>query len=321
MTITWTPVLVSRLKELRLAGTPYAECAEILGNELGKPISYDQISMAARRYRLTNLLEKDALAITYQPTTLPMDDYAICSDVHAPFHSELWVNRFLMMADLFRVKKAIMVGDLLDCQFASKWYSEDSVGLDKEIDSVRSLFNVLGSAFEKIYWCRGNHENRIGMMTDGAVQLRHLGRSFAGELWDKKISYSRYDKFFVGDDWMLVHPKSYRQAVISVARELAAKYLRNIINTHGHFVGSGYDKSGRFQCYDLGGLFDVSKVDYAQLNTTTHPAWGNGFGILRAGKLWHFTENDDWDYWAKGFDEGRALHLTFAPVRNREKGD
>lgn len=291
----WSPLAVNRLRELRLNGISYSDCANVMLTEFGESFTYSQIEQAIKRYGLNRLLEQDGRAVKYHPTVLPMGDYSVCSDIHAPFHSELWMNRFLFMSQKFHIKNAIVIGDLLDCQFASKWYSDDPRTLDAEVDLVRPVMEGL-DIFEKIYWCRGNHEQRIGLMTDGTIQLKHLGRLFGGDVWDKKISYSRYDKFYIEGAWILVHPKSYRQTVVSVARDLASKYHRNIINTHGHFVGMGYDKSGKYLCVDLGGLFDTTKVDYYALDTTTHPAWGNGFGILKNGKFWHFTENSDWEY-------------------------
>jgi hypothetical protein len=293
--------MVARLRELRTRGVQIDDCAGVLTVEfdIKPPLAYNQVEQASKRYGIGHLLARDKRATRYEPMTLPMDDYAICSDVHAPFHSEEWVNRFLTTARQFGIRKAIVVGDLLDCAFASKWYSDDKRTLDAELDMVKPVFEGLDGAFDKIYWSRGNHENRVGMRTDGVVQLKHLGPVFAGDLWDRKITYSCYDKFYIEDKWMLVHPKSYRQTIVSVAKDLAAKYHRNVINTHGHFVGMGFDRSARFLCVDLGGLFDVGKIDYVGLDTSTHPAWGNGFGLIKDGKFWHFTEATDWAYWGR----------------------
>ena len=101
----------------------------------------------------------------------------------------------------------------------------------------------------------------------------------------------------IGSKWMLFHPKSYSQISTSVGKRLAEKFHRNIINTHGHVIGSTYDRSGKFLVVDLGCMLDKRKMGYINLQTTTHPVWQNGFGMLYNGHFYHFTEETDWNFW------------------------
>lgn len=243
-------------------------------------------------------LSVDDEAMHYKAETLPLDDYMISCDYHAPYHNQAWVNRLLSIADRFQIKRHIIVGDLFDMDFAKKWYTDESSSLDDEIKETRPVIKAL-DYFNKNHLVQGNHETRIGRLTDAKIQARHLFTMFGGDIWLKKFEYSTYDKIYIGKDWMLVHPKSYSQVSPQVARRLAEKYHRHIINSHGHLLGLSYDRSGKFLTIDLGGMFHIEKVEYINKHTTTHPTWKNGFGMLRNGYFHHFTDATDWNFWLR----------------------
>jgi len=202
-----------------------------------------------------------------------------------------------MIAEIFGVRKKIIVGDLFDFNFAKHWYSDEPGSLDKEIEYVSPLIKAL-DYFDEISMVEGNHEKRVGRMTDGKIKAQHLFRLFGPDVWDRKFKYSEYDKIKIEDKWLLIHPKSYSQISPSVAKRAAEKFHCHIINTHGHLVGSSWDRSGKFLTVDLGGMFQVDKVEYINKQTTTHPMWKNGFGMIRQGKFWHFTDATDWNFWS-----------------------
>lgn len=299
----WRKEAIERLKELKIGGYTVRQIAEKMSLESGLKVTQDGVNKAAQRYLgpiEEYLLEEDIGIGLYESDTLDMDNYAIWCDQHSPFHSEMWINRGLHIANLFGIKKLINIGDAFDCDFARKWITGGRKNVDEEIfhsDPVVKAFDY----FDEVYLVKGNHESRIERMTDNLLKSKHLMGIFGIEIAKKKFKLSNYDKVFIGpggkEGWLLVHPSSYSQIKGSVARRLAEKFHRNVINTHGHFVNFEYDRSGNFQVYDLGGMFDVKKVAYINLRTTTHPTWNNGFGILRNEKFWHFTNATDWDYW------------------------
>jgi hypothetical protein len=296
----WTKERLAKLKELKISGRTNVEIAEILSLEFNQKISSDSVHAAACRSKLTKyFLSKDTEMKTYQVLTLPIDNYLITCDYHSPYHSELWINRGLAMADKFKIKKHIIIGDLFDFN-ALKYFTVDDGGpkrdLDEEIAQTDPVIRALDYFDENILLC-GNHERRVGMKTDSIIQARHLFGLYGEGVWNRKFKYSVYDKLFIGNDWMVVHPRSYSQISTSVARRMAEKYHRNILNAHGHFVGMAYDRSGKFLAIDLGGMFDTKKIDYINLQTTTHPNWKNGFGILYNEKFYFFTDETDWNFW------------------------
>ena len=180
--------------------------------------------------------------------------------------------------------------------FAKAWYSDQEKNLDDEVKQVKPVIEAL-NFFDINYLIQGNHETRVGRMTDGKIQARHIYQLFGGDIWEKKFRYSQFDKMRIGDKWLLVHPNSYSQVSPAVARRLAEKYHRHVINSHGHLVGMSYDRSGEFLAVDLGGMFDVRKIEYINMKTTTHPVWANGFCMIRNGHFWHFTDTTDWRFW------------------------
>lgn len=296
----WTKENISRIKKLLMVGNAHQEIADILSRELKRKITLSAVRNIIERNELAKkFLQEDTKMKTYKALTLPMDNYIISCDYHSPYHSELWINRGLAMADKFKIKKHIIIGDLFDFN-ALKYFTVDDGGpvrdFDKEIAQTDPVIKALDYFDENILLC-GNHERRVGMKTDSMIQARHLFGLYGEGVWNRKFKYSVYDKLFIGKKWMVVHPRSYSQISTSVAKRLAEKYHRNVLNAHGHFVGMTYDRSGKFLAIDLGGMFETKKIDYINLQTTTHPNWKNGFGILYNEKFYFFNDETDWNFW------------------------
>jgi len=303
--IDWNDKKIFKLKELLLEGLTVTEMAEKMSKDFSEHFSYRKVESAIRRYGkkwiLDFRLEKDSEIKTYKELTLPMDNYMISCDHHAPYFSELWVNRKLAIANKFRIKKNIEIGDVWDFDFVSKYPKFDGqkpADIDKEIYHTDPLIKAL-DYFDKIIVLRGNHEWRVSRFTDSRIQAKHLYGIFGAEIWKKKFKYSVYDKIGIGKNWMAFHPKSYSQIATSVAKRLAEKFHKNVINSHGHLVGMTYDRSGEFLCVDLGGMFDKKKIGYINLQTTAHPTWKNGFGMFYNDHFYHFTEETDWQWWLR----------------------
>ena len=300
MSIEWTEKKLERLKELLLEGHNVPEISDAMTEEFGFPVSPKAIEQAKYRNRLTrHAIAKDFDVPMFKSEILPDDNYMISCDYHSPYHNEVWINRLLAIAELFNIRKSIIIGDLFDMEFAKHWYSPNTKTLDDESEETQPVIQALDYFDENILVC-GNHEARPGRMTDGRIQAKHLFHLFGKDIWDRKFKYTEYDKIWIGDKWLLVHPRSYSQISPSVAKRLAEKFHRNIINSHGHLVGMTYDRSGKYLAIDLGGMFQPSKIEYINMSTTTHPAWKNGFGMIRNGHFFHFTDATDWDFWLKG---------------------
>jgi len=300
MSIEWTAKKLERLKELCISGYSNPDVGLILEKDFGEIFTVKAVEQAKYRNRLTQYtMIRDFDVPIFKSNILPDDNYMVSCDYHSPYHDEVYVNRFMAVADLFQIKKNIIIGDLVDNEYAKHWYSPYTKTLDKETMEVRPVIQAL-DYFDENILVHGNHEDRPGRMTDGKIQAKHLFQLFGKEVWDRKFKYTEYDKIFIGEKWLLVHPRSYSQRPPTVPKLLAEKFHRHVINSHGHLVGWSFDRSGKFQTIDLGGMFNPSKIEYINMHTTTHPMWKNGFGMIRDGHFFHFTDATDWDFWLRG---------------------
>jgi hypothetical protein len=292
----WTDAAQARAIDLAMNGIPNIQVAQVLSEEYGHQISYDSVAAVLKRRRADIGFVQKNEAKTYKNLTIPMDDYMISCDQHSPYHSELWMNRLLMIAEKFKVRKHIIAGDFYDMHAVSIFLSEDPKNLDDEVKQTDPAFRMI-DYFDKNYFIQGNHERRIGSMTEGALRARHMYKIFGMDRYDKKIVYSIYDRIAIEDKYLIMHPKSYSQISTAVSKRMAEKYHMHILNAHGHFAGLTTDRSGKYLCVDLGGLFDNDKIEYTSLKTTTHPLWNNGFGMIRNGKFTLFHQETDWSFW------------------------
>ncbi len=300
MNIKWDDIKKARIKELLIEGLTSPQIADQLSIEFNKHVSVHVIENTRHRSQLGKcLIEIDSKIKVYKELTLPMDNYMWSCDEHAPYHSELWINRKLAIAEKYKITNNIQIGDTLDFDFIKKHPlldGEKRKTLDEEfLEAAPSIKALL--YFKKNWLMRGNHEFRVSRYTNSLIQAKHLYKIFGEEAWNTSFVYSDYDKLNIGKKWLLLHPKSYSQISTSVGKRMAEKFHKNIINTHGHVVGSTYDRSGKFLVVDLGCMLDTRKMGYVNLQTTTHPTWQNGFGMLYNEHFYHFTEETDWNYW------------------------
>ena len=231
-------------------------------------------------------------------------DCMVTSDWHLPGFSALCVDRMLAVAKRFRIPTLAIVGDFLNMNAFKKFDAyRDEGKTEPELECARGMLELLASQFQRIAWCLGNHEARL---------LKHLMGRFG---WDqifamlgvdpkaeRRIDCSDYRYMVLDDEWLLPHPKNYSQISSSVARRLAEKFHKHILNTHGHFIGSAFDRSGKFVVADIGGMFDIQHQDYVMYEITTHPNWNGGFAMIRRGALYLFSMHPartDWDFWLK----------------------
>jgi hypothetical protein len=299
--IHWTQEQLEKLRGLVAEGRTAPEIAALFDRPL--PCVENAIYRYCHGIPRGTLEENLDIPLFKGDLKLPMDDYIITADYHSPYYSTLWHNRSLAIAERFGIKKLVVIGDLVEFGFAAYFYSDDKPKIEDEAGEDKRLIQSMIAHFEQVYLVKGNHENRLGRNTNGIIKAQALLAEWAGPDYGKRFIFSLYDKLTIGNEWLCVHPKSYSQKAGIASRSLCSKYLKNIINTHGHHVGWNYDPSGKFLAVDLGGMFDPEKVEYINMKTTTHPAWNQGFGMFRNGYFHLFDQQTDWNFWLDR-DEG-----------------
>lgn len=300
MRIKWTKDKVLRIKEFLIAGHKNFDVAKLMSEELGRTITIKMIENVRHRNNIMQSLIANDPKIKVYDDFLKLsinERWLICCDVHAPYHSPRWINRTLLVAEKEKCDHILIAGDLFEMGFAKHWLTyegEKDLTMSEEVEGLEQIFKWL-DYFKKIYLIRGNHESRVTRLKEAKIQAGGIIKLMTEKIYHDRFKYSYYDKAEIGDDWLAIHPKSYSQISASTAVRLTEKFHKHILNAHGHFFAVRYDRSGKHMGIDLGGLFDVTKIGYKTLQTTTHPEWQNAFATLIDNHINFYWEGTNWE--------------------------
>jgi len=227
-------------------------------------------------------------------------DAVISADYHSPFFSQFLLEMLIAIAQHSRlspIKTHILDGDLLDQYVFAFWDRRNpQLQWTDELEITRELCKKLFAAFEITYILPGNHTRRLLRLTSFQLTFQNLMDMLKVPL--DNVVLSEHDYCILNGTWRITHPKSFRQASLSVANELAAKHQQNIIMHHGHFTNLGVDKTGHYIIADGGGMFDEKFFDYRMLEDSTYRAWEPGFFVIKNNKPYVFNERmTDWNFW------------------------
>lgn len=218
--------------------------------------------------------------------------YMIATDFHAPFYSQIWFERMLKVAKLRGLTEIIIPGDGLDMHAFSGWGGDPECPWSKELLGAANFLWGLYQSFDRIWYMSGNHEARLARLTDGQMTYsgvldgilceyaRRSGLTF--EFDPGKLTWSQYTHAIVDDEWLIVHPASYRTLPLSVANRLALVQNKHVISAHSHKANKGHADNGRI-IIDTGGMFDEELIDYRAMRQTVHAKWANGFVVYQGG--------------------------------------
>lgn len=227
-------------------------------------------------------------------------DAVISADYHSPFFSQDLLEKLLCVAKdslLSPITTHIIGGDLFDQYVFAFWDRRNpQLQWTEELEITRELCKKLFATFEKTYILPGNHTRRLLRLTSFQLTFQNLMDMLKVPL--DNVILSEHDYCVLNRTWRITHPKSFRQAALSVANELASKYQQNIIMHHGHFMNLGVDKTGHYIIADGGGMFDEKFFDYRILEDSTYRAWEPGFFVIKNNKPYIFNEHmTDWNFW------------------------
>ena len=187
--LTWTEEMLAALKRLTMEGYTIDQSAVRMSELFNMKITFPAICHQRRVNRfLKSLLVPDTKFEIFRTLVIPIDNYLVTGDHHAPYHSELWHNRALMISDVFGIRKQILAGDFFDIDFAKFQYADERSTLEKEKAGTFPLIQSC-SYFDENTLIRGNHEKRIGITTDSKIQIQHLFDYFGAEVWKAKFKF------------------------------------------------------------------------------------------------------------------------------------
>ena len=227
------------------------------------------------------------------PIIIELENVAITSDWHVPFTDEPLIQRLFDAAEEHDTRDLIIAGDFWDCDNYSRFtHMTVTASFQEEIEEVKKEIRRLLQHFDRIIICRGNHEKRWCDLNAGKVNMVELFRlaypgDFDAAVDEGKIVITLDDHIHLihhSQLWLICHPKNFRIVPLSVAQDLAAKNLCNVITAHGHTFRQGRDRSGQFRIAEGGGMFDRFSLDYLR-DTTCHPMTRSGFYILKDNVL------------------------------------
>ncbi len=230
----------------------------------------------------------------------------IGTDYHAPAHSSLWCNRQLAVARKYGLKTLIIAGDGLDMNAFSSWGADPEESWSAEMDEAAAWLWTIYHSYERIYWLRGNHEDRLARRTDwqltaarfiDAVLAHHARTLGTGLDFDpERLQFSNYPWLEIDEKWLVVHPSSYSRIPGRIANQLALIRRRHVIAAHSHRANWGWCDDGEHVTIDTGGMFDEDLIRYRAMAMTTHPAWQHGFVAYKGGTAVLFSDEPytDW---------------------------
>ncbi len=237
---------------------------------------------------LSELLNRSQKAIMHRRARLKANsnnkassNVLITSDWHIPHHDKEMLELLLNTAEENNTRELIIAGDFLNLDIISRYVNRDApVTIDEELREAREVINTLLLQFNKITVIPGNHERRILHRLQTPLSFSAFFKMIIN---DERVNTVEND-FILLDTaagiFRICHPRNYSKVKLSVAVQLADLYHQHIIAGHSHSLGFTFSRSGRFLCFDCGGLFDENKIDYIQ-DTTTHPSWAQGFILLK----------------------------------------
>ncbi len=284
----WPKERHSELVALKEAGTSTADIAGLVG------VTHQVASYHLKDVEsLSKVLD---LLPDYSGEILKIPDRAcaLTTDWHAPYLSQLWLRRLLHVCLKLGVKDLAIVGDFTDLSWISHYMRKETRGggLDTDWRTILTTLSLLLNFFDDIWWCYGNHEDRLPMALHGQDMMMASAEGFAEAKGEGKLHMTDMASMLLGDNWRLEHPKTFSRDGAKVAAAAAAIYHKNIATGHAHHLGFKYDVSGLYMGVDLGGMFDIDKQEYLfKTGIMTLPTWNPGFWIYHAnGKVQPFED-------------------------------
>jgi len=276
--IPWSEAEIEQLRVLYQSGVPVKEIAYRLSRS-PKAVKRKLERLGIKRQSL-NFPPVFDKPLSSRPLRI-VGNCAVTSDWHVPYHDQKLAHKLFEVCSRERIRKLVIAGDFLDFNSLSPFLSCNR-DLNTELEKAGILLEKIASFFEEVYLLPGNHEFRLSRKLETPLSFNHLVRMLTNA---KNIVPTDYDfiELISGEKrWRICHPRNYSQIKCRVAYRLAAKFECNIIAAHGHFFGLTVSESGKYLCIDSGGLFDINLIEY-YWNTTTFPAWNQGFVVIRDG--------------------------------------
>ena len=216
-------------------------------------------------------------------------DVVIVGDIEIPDHDPQIVELVLELGSILNIKTFILNGDLVALDEFSRWpQTRPSGDLYSSLTAAKRVLTAFRAQFDTIYHCMGNHERRLPIATKGQVHI---------DMLLDEVRSTRYSYLFLNGDWLVVHPDNYSKNPLTVSRDLAEIYHKNVVAGHTHHLAMGRDKSGLYWAVDGGCARDPNRTWYITSRITRHPRWNPGFVVILNNRPYLIDKNCDLEFW------------------------
>ena len=158
------------------------------------------------------------------------------------------------------------------------------------------MLKLWSLTFDEIWMVSGNHDRRLIKKLNGQVEIQDIMNMTVTD----KVKATIRDRCQVQTSqglYTVLHGSSYRKLSLSAANQYAQKFQSHIISHHEHHAALGMDEYDRYIIINNGGLFDIEKLSYVQLETKTMTSMSQAFTMVRGGYPYLFGKWTDWSRW------------------------
>ena len=286
------------------------KCDKVLSNSSsGKTCAgcrdYSAQAEEMRRNRLAVFATEATAAPVLSATPNINGSVVVISDPHIPFHDPHALQYVCEIADMLRVKRLVVGGDLLHFDQISKYdRAGKTVNFVDELVSGGRVLEALAEVFtDGIDIIPGNHDQRLEKLLAKMNESKEgrkgieviaalMGRPDPDHAED--ITYSLMAHFLgkagvtihtlpditVNGVWLIQHPGSVSRIAPQNERQMAIKHRKCVIQGHSHLWGLGFDPSGTDVCFNVGHLALEEKWRYVRERPGHFPKAIKGFGVI-----------------------------------------
>jgi predicted phosphodiesterase len=222
------------------------------------------------------------------PIVSTEDSAIIVADVHVPTHDEELVEKILETGKKLDLGVLYLVGDLF-CQDMFSRYARVTLGpsFSDEKLAARNLMEYWMTWFDRVYFCRGNHDQRIMDFNQAQLGMEDLAALIAPDGRRKDVVASVHTKMYIDSPntgkWLLMHQHRYNRIPLTVARSYALKHRMNVVACHQHHNAIGTVDG--YTIADCGCLARHDETAYIALDISDFPDWQPGFLAMKDGVI------------------------------------
>lgn len=282
-------------------------------------IDRDKVADRVRNAQLARLKEIGPVLLkeaTNRPPSIPRKrigdvhldgrNLAIIGDTEMPDHSLAFLENVVEMSGLFGINELLIAGDgvALDQQQLNSWakqyYIQVEEGLPTIVDLAEAMIRWLLQYYKKIWWSRGNHDDRLATALGGQVNIGMLLNRFSEdefEFIDRRYLILDTDR---GPCWV-IHPNGGGNPANVMQKWINDHALKgHCLLPHFHIQLDTTTTDGLWELHAIGTGRDVELTEYLQMNIWRGRAWDQSYMLIKDSYFYPMNlRNTNFDFYRK----------------------